>query len=286
MSTKILVTGGNSQLAKCLRDLECNFSDFKLNYTNKAELDITNLEQVAKYFNKNKFDWCINCAAYTNVEKAELEKTKAFNVNQLGVKNIAQACSDNNTKLIHISTDFVFDGLASIAYTEKDKSNPLNVYGLSKLKGEKELQSILNQHFIIRTSWLYSEYGSNFLKTMLKLAETKDTINVVSDQIGAPTYAKDLVSAIFSIITKDSREYGIYNYSNEGKTSWYNFAQTIFEINKSSVNVIPVTSLNYPTLAERPKFSVLDKSKFKNTFNSTIPRWEYSLKTAIQNIYG
>ncbi len=286
MKTKILVTGANGQLAKCIKDLEPNFLNFNISFKNSSELDIANPNQVSDVFKSNKFDWCINCAAYTNVEKAETETEKAFKINQLGIKNIALACRDYNTKLIHVSTDFVFDGKSSKAYTEKDEPNSINVYGLSKLKGEKELQSILNEYFIIRTSWLYSEYGSNFLKTMLKLAETKREINVVSDQIGTPTYARDLANIILNIIKLDAKKYGIYNYSNQGETSWYDFASEIFKICKASIKVKPITASNYPTLAKRPKFSVLDKTKIKNTFNISIPHWKDSLEIAIKNLNG
>jgi dTDP-4-dehydrorhamnose reductase len=286
MKTKILVTGANGQLAKCIKGLEANFLNFKISFKNSSELDITNPNQVNDVFKNNRFDWCINCAAYTNVEKAEIETEKAFNINQLGIKNIALACRDYNTKLIHVSTDFVFDGKASEAYTEKDEPNPINVYGLSKLKGEKELQSILNEYFIVRTSWLYSKYGSNFLTTMLKLAETKSEINVVSDQIGTPTYAMDLASFVLNIIKLDAKKYGIYNYSNQGETSWYDFASEIFKTCKASTKVKPITSSNYPTLVKRPKFSVLDKTKIKNTFNISIPHWKDSLEIAIKNLNG
>lgn len=286
MKTKILVTGANGQLARCIKDLEPNFLNFKISFKNSSELDIASSNQVNDVFKNNRFDWCINCAAYTNVEKAETETEKAFNINQLGIKNIALACRDYNVKLIHFSTDFVFDGKASKAYTEKDKPNPINVYGLSKLKGEKEIQNILNEHFIIRTSWLYSEYESNFLKTMLKLSGTKSEINVVSDQKGAPTYARDLANIALNIIKLDTKKYGIYNYSNQGETSWYDFASEIFRINKSNIRVKPILSSNYPTLAKRPKFSVLDKTKIKNTFNISIPHWKDSLEIAIKNLNG
>lgn len=286
MKTKILVTGANGQLARCIKDLEPNFLNFKISFKNSSELDIASSNQVNDVFKNNRFDWCINCAAYTNVEKAETETEKAFNINQLGIKNIALACRDYNVKLIHFSTDFVFDGKAFKAYTEKDKPNPINVYGLSKLKGEKEIQNILNEHFIIRTSWLYSEYESNFLKTMLKLSGTKSEINVVSDQKGAPTYARDLANIALNIIKLDTKKYGIYNYSNQGETSWYDFASEIFRINKLNIRVKPILSSNYPTRAKRPKFSVLDKTKIKNTFNISIPHWKDSLEIAIKNLNG
>lgn len=280
----ILVTGGDGQLAMCIKDLESNYPDFKFTYTNSSELDISNLNQVNKTFSIQKFDWCINCAAYTAVDLAETEIQKAHDVNQIGAKNLALACKQYKTKLIHISTDFVFDGNMPKAYTELIATNPLGIYGLSKLKGEQEITSILSNYFIIRTSWLYSEHGNNFLKTMLRLASTKDEIGVVSDQIGAPTYAKDLAQMIIHLMHVESNEYGIYNFSNQGIASWYDFAKAIFELSKSNIKVNPIPTSSYPTPAKRPPFSVLDTTKIKTSFQIEIPYWRDSLKTAISNL--
>jgi len=279
----ILVTGANGQLAKCIKDLESEFPGFKFIYTNSSEFDITKKDQTA-FFNTYEIDWCINSAAYTAVDLAERESDKATEVNTLGCKNIAQACKDFNINLVHISTDFVFDGNTSQAYRETDTTNPIGIYGLTKLNGENEIISVLENHYIIRTSWLYSEYGNNFLKTMLRLAKDRKEINVVENQIGTPTYAKDLAKMLLIIIEKENKNFGIYHYSNEGVASWYDFAKAIFEINNSSIKINPIPSENYPTPAKRPSFSVLDKSKIKNTFQIEIPYWRDSLKTAMSRI--
>ena len=280
----ILVTGANSQLAKCIKDLERNYPNYSFVFANTSELNITDFLNVSTFFKSHNFDWCINCAAYTAVDLAESEIDKAYNVNADGVKNIAILCEKYNTQLIHISTDFVFDGNQSYAYKEEHITNPLNVYGKSKLKGEEEIISNLKSYYIIRTSWLYSEYGSNFLKTMLRLSDKKKEINVVEDQIGTPTYAKDLAQLIMSIININNSKYGIYNYSNEGIASWYDFAKAIFNINKKTITVNPIPSINYPTPAKRPRFSVLNKTKVKDTFNVEIPYWRDSLALVISNI--
>ncbi|MGM5469154.1 dTDP-4-dehydrorhamnose reductase [Flavobacteriaceae bacterium LMO-SS05] len=277
----ILVTGGHGQLAKCIKDVSTTFADLKFIYTDQSELDITRTEQTDTFFNTNKLDWCINCAAYTAVDRAETEQNVAFEVNTLGPKNLALACKQNKVGLMHISTDFVFDGTASKPYSETDKTNPLGVYGLTKLEGEQEISSILNKYYIIRTSWLYSEHGNNFLKTMLRLAENTNEIKVVSDQIGSPTYAKDLALLICKIISRPSHDFGTYNYSNEGIVSWYDFAKAIFEIGNQPIKINPISTEDYPTLAKRPKFSVLDTTKIKHTFGIQIPHWKDSLKTAI-----
>lgn len=279
----ILVTGANGQLAKCIKDLEPEFSGFKFIFTSVSEFDITKKDQTT-FFNNYKIDWCINCAAYTAVDLAENEFDKANKINTLGCKNLAQACKDFNINLIHISTDFVFDGNASKAYKETDITNPIGVYGLSKLNGENEIISILDNHYIIRTSWLYSEYGNNFLKTMLSLAQNRNEINVVVDQIGTPTYAKDLANMILKIIEKDNKNFGVYNYSNEGVASWYDFAKAIFNLNNITIKTNPISSENYPTPAKRPSFSVLDNSKIKNTFQIEIPYWKDSLKIAMSRL--
>lgn len=276
----ILITGANGQLAKCIEDLENKFNQFKFIYTTSYEFDITQKNQTT-FFNNNKIDWCINCAAYTAVDLAEKESKKANEVNTLGCKNLAQACKDYQIKLIHISTDFVFDGNASKAYVETDMTNPLGVYGLSKLNGENEIISILEDHYIIRTSWLYSEYGNNFLKTMLKLSKDRNEINVVVDQIGTPTYAKDLANSLLKIIEKENNNFGVYHYSNEGIASWYDFAKAIFDLKNISIKINPILSASYPTLAKRPNFSVLDKTKIKKTFQIEIPYWRDSLKTVM-----
>jgi dTDP-4-dehydrorhamnose reductase len=258
---RVLVTGANGQLGKSIRKIAQDYQEMKFIFTDVAELDITNNEEVNTFFKSNKIDYCINCAAYTAVDKAEEEADKAYLLNAIAVKNLAEACKTSAAVLIHISTDFVFDGTKRTPYTEEDTPNPLSVYGKSKLKGEQFLQGILERHFIVRTSWLYSEYGNNFVKTMLRLAETKDEISVVNDQIGSPTYAGDLASFLLQIIHADPKKYGIYHYSNEGEISWYDFAVEIFKQHKKAVRVSPIPTSAYPTAAKRPTYSVMYTSK-------------------------
>jgi len=284
MIKTILVTGSNGQLGRCIKDIELKFPQFSFIFTDSDKLDITNHNNINQFFSSDKIDWCINCAAYTAVDKAETESPKAFLVNSQGVENLAQACQKHKTKLIHISTDFVFNGEAIAAYNENDVPDPIGVYGKSKFEGELAIAEVLKQHYIIRTSWLYSEYGNNFLKTMLRLAGTVKEINVVNDQLGTPTYAKDLAETLITIILTDNNEFGIYHYSNEGMISWFEFAQKIFELNGNKVKVNSISTEEYPTLARRPKFSVLDKTKIKQTFNLNIPHWEDSLKIALKNL--
>jgi dTDP-4-dehydrorhamnose reductase len=280
----ILVTGGNGQLAKCIRNLTDKLPKANFIFVSRLELDITNTLAVTSFFQKNKVQYCINCAAYTAVDLAESDKENAFSVNVIGAKNLAVACNNIGATLIHISTDFVFDGTKTEPYTESDNPNPLSVYGKSKLQGEKQIQTILTNYFIIRTSWLYSEHGNNFVKTMLRLSQDRDELNVVCDQIGTPTYAKDLADALLQIISLDNSAFGIYNYSNEGVASWYDFAKAVFEIKGNYIKVNPIDSSSFPTSARRPQFSVLDKTKIKKTFHLEIPYWKNSLKRAISNI--
>ena len=270
----ILVTGANGQLGKSIHRNSSNYPELKIVFTDVEELDITKIEEVNAFFKNHAFDYCINCAAYTAVDKAEEEVDKAFLINATAAKNLAQACQTSEAVLIHISTDFVFDGSKRTPYTEEDTATPLSVYGKSKLQGEEYIQEIWNKHFILRTSWLYSEYGNNFVKTMLRLAETRDEISVVNDQIGSPTYAGDLASFLLEIINKPSKDYGIYHYSNEGSISWYDFAAEIFKQHKKAVRVVPIPTSAYPTAAKRPEYSVMDLSKVKTIFGSTIPLWQ------------
>ncbi len=270
---QVLVTGANGQLGKSIKRISPNFKGLKFVFTDVADLDITNSEEVNTFFESNALDYCINCAAYTAVDKAEQEVDKAFLINATAVKNLAEACQKTGAVLIHISTDFVFDGTKRIPYTEEDMPIPLNVYGKSKLKGEQFVQEILDRHFIVRTSWLYSEYGNNFVKTILRLAETRDEISVVNNQIGSPTYAGDLASFLLERINKPSKDYGIYHYSNDGSISWYDFAVEIFKQHKKAARVVPIPTSAYPTAAKRPEYSVMDLSKVKTIFGSTIPLW-------------
>ena len=279
----VLVAGGNGQLASCIKDLSKQHEGLHFIYTDYQELDICNLNDVGAFFKTNqKIDYCINCAAYTAVDKAETDADKAFEINAQGAKNLALACNAHDVILIHISTDFVFDGQKTEPYTETDIAKPISVYGASKLKGEVEIQKTHKKHFIIRTSWLYSEHGNNFMKTMLRLAETRDEISVVSDQIGTPTYAGDLADVILKIITNKKTNFGLYHYSNEGVVSWYDFAKAIFEASDLKIKVNAIKTKAYPTPAKRPVYSVMDKTKVKTQLNIKIPFWRENIKSVIK----
>lgn len=280
----ILVTGGNGQLASSINDLECHYENLHFVYTDYLEMDITKKEDIITFFNEySKFDYCINCAAYTAVDKAESEEDLANKINAIGAKNLAEVCLTNKTILIHVSTDFVFEGSKPKAYTETDETKPISVYGDTKLKGEEYIIKSNPNHFILRTSWLYSEHGNNFMKTMLKLAKDREVLNIVGDQIGTPTYATDLASVICKIITTKSTNFGLYHYSNEGVASWYDFAKAIFDISGVNVKTNSIPTEAYPMPAKRPIFSVLDKTKIKTQLNLDIPYWRDSLKKAISN---
>lgn len=284
----VLVTGANGQLGQSLQSISDKYSEVDFVFCDSSRLNITNSENVERVFNEFKPDFCINAAAYTAVDKAESEPEKAHLINVIGAKNLAEACKKNTAILIHVSTDFVFDGDASKlimtnGYTEEDTPNPTGVYGQTKLDGEKVIQETFDNYFIIRTSWVYSQFGANFMKTMLRLASERENLSVVNDQIGTPTNAVEVAEVLVKIITEhhklNTEHYGIYNFSNEGKCSWYDFANKIFELNHVKINLQPIPTSSYPTPAQRPKYSVLDKSKIKNTFGIRISDWEKSLKT-------
>lgn len=279
----ILVTGGNGQLAQCIKDIDRTENALNFIYTDYQELDITNLEVIEAFFENNPIDYCINCAAYTAVDLAENEQEKAKKINEIGANNLAIVSKKNKSTLIHISTDFVFNGKQTSFYHEEDAPNPLSVYGETKRQGEVQIQNHLTKYFILRTSWLYSEHGNNFMKTMIRLSKEKDQLSVVSDQIGTPTYATDLASVILQIISTNNNQYGIYHYSNEGVASWYDFAKAIFEEIDSRIKLLPIKTIEYPTPAQRPQFSVLDKSKIKSVLQLEIPHWRDSLRKAILN---
>jgi dTDP-4-dehydrorhamnose reductase len=280
-SIKILVTGASGQLGKCLQDVAEKYPDYDFHFKTSKELDITTKEKISSLFEQEKFDYCINCAAYTAVDRAETDKENAFLVNAEAVKYLVESCKENKTILIHISTDFVFDGTKGEPYTEEDIPNPINVYGASKLKGEQYVQQLLSKYFIIRTSWVYSEYGHNFVKTMLRLGAERDEVSVVNDQIGSPTYAGDLADAILKIISSQATNYGIYHYSNEGAISWCEFAIAIFRKKKIKIKVNPISYDKFPSLAKRPKYSVLDLNKGILNFKLEVPLWNDSLKKSL-----
>ena len=285
MKRNIIVIGGNGQLGQCLSEVVSGKEDsFSYLFLSKANLDFVDADNVAKVFEQSKPLYCINCAAYTAVDQAEEDLDRVFEINEFAVKRLAENCLAHNTTLIHISTDFVFNGNSSIPLTEDMHTSPVNVYGLSKLKGEQEIQGIMNQYFIIRTSWLYSEKANNFVKTMLKLAQSKDQLNVICDQIGTPTYAMDLARVITDIIHSEQQTYGLYHYSNEGIASWYDFAKAVFEFAEVDIKVLPVASSAFVTKAKRPHYSVMDKTKIKIAMGIEIPYWRDSLNFCIQNL--
>jgi dTDP-4-dehydrorhamnose reductase len=279
----ILVTGGKGQLGSELREIAPNYQDYNFLFTDVKDLDITNHTAVAAFIENNNITVIINCAAYTAVDKAESEPELADAINHLAGANFAQIAKDNNIKLVHISTDYVFDGTNYKPYTETDTPNPQSVYGTTKLAGEQAMQTINPPNsIIIRTSWVYSKFGNNFVKTMLRLAETRDEISVVADQIGSPTNAADLAEAILNILPQISNEtVELFHYSNEGVCSWYDLAKAIFEIKGISIKVNPIESKQYPTPAERPLFSVLNKNKINNTYKLVKIYWKDSLRINI-----
>ena len=281
---KILVTGASGQLGSTFKSIASQeqAKDLEFVFKSSSELDITDFDAVHEELTSSDYAYCINCAAFTNVDKAEAENDLAYRINVTGARNLAMNCNESSTVLIHISTDFVFDGFLNTPYLEEDIARPIGFYGDTKYKGERAIINNLEEHFIIRTSWLYSEYGHNFMKTMLKLGAERDELSVVYDQVGTPTYALDLAHVVLHIIKAHSIDYGVYNYSNEGVASWYDFAKEIFAQYKIDVNLKPIRSEEYPTPAERPKFSVLDKSKIKNTFGLQIPHWKDSLAVALK----
>ena len=295
---RILVTGKNGQLGKSINKI-VNTGNGKNNYqqdnefifVGREELDLSSENSISHYFDSNDgFDIIINCAAYTAVDKAEEEIELANQINHLAVKQLASIANKQQVRLIHISTDYVFDGESDKPYIETDETNPINVYGKTKLAGEKALQKIMpTSAIIIRSSWVYSEYGNNFVKTMLRLGKERDELNVVSDQIGSPTYATDLAGAILEIIkNKEFEGIGqatqIHHYSNEGEISWYDFAKEIFKIAKTNCKVNPITTQQYPTPAKRPKNTLMNKNKIIEKFGVKNTNWKEPLNTCITTL--
>lgn len=281
----VLVTGSNGQLGSCIKELDKKNENLNIIYTDYLELDICNLNQVQDFFKAHSpIHYCVNCAAYTAVDNAENDKEKAYQINALAPKNLALVCKEYNTVLIHVSTDFVFNGAKDKPYTENDLPNPLSVYGESKLQGENNIQKFWSKYIIIRTSWLYSSFGNNFLKTMVKLSKDRDSLSIVNDQIGTPTFAGDLAEVLLNIIKVKSQNYGVYHYSNEGAVSWYDFAKEIFKELGLDIKTIPIKTEQYPTPARRPNYSVLDKTKIKEIFKIEVGFWKDSLKKCLEKI--
>jgi len=281
---KILVTGSNGQLGQCLQKHAKSLSSFDFKFETLDSLNLTQEERLNLYFEKHQPDFCVNCAAYTNVEAAEDSENLAFQVNAEAVHNLAKLCEKFKTKLIHISTDYVFDGLKNHPYQESDKENPINVYGASKLQGETHISSTMDTHFMLRTSWLYSEFGHNFFNTILKKAAGLHPLNITTEQIGTPTNANDLARFILHLIQTDSTDYGLYHYSNKGEATWYDFARLILEEKNLDQEISLQATFSYPTKAKRPKFSVLDKSKALSTFDMEIPHWRESLVNLLKEM--
>jgi dTDP-4-dehydrorhamnose reductase len=279
----ILVTGADGQLGSSIRHLSTDQKHHFV-FTTEAELDLTSSDQITTFFQAQQFDVMINCAAYTAVDKAESDSEMANKVNHLAVAQLAEVAKAYDMKFIHISTDYVFDGVNHRPYTETDRTAPQSVYGDTKLKGEQAVLTTQPNGAIIRTSWVYSEFGDNFVKTMLKLGQERDELNVIYDQIGTPTYAHDLAVAILAMIETPFEETSLYHFSNEGVCSWYDFAKQIFEFSGISCQVHPIETHQYPTAAKRPFYSVINKAKFKAEFGVDIPYWKDSLKTCLNNL--
>ena len=284
----VLVTGSSGQLGSEIKELIqnpiFNIQNYNFYFTDRKTLNITNRLELEKFAVANKIKIIINCAAYTAVDKAEDDKENANLVNNIAVENLAKISKEKNIKLIHISTDYVFDGKNYKPYTENDATNPNGVYGQTKLDGEKAMIEINpSNSIIIRTSWVYSCFGTNFVKTMLKLGYEKNELGVIYDQVGTPTYAKDLAKTILDIIPRiENSKVSIYHYSNEGVLSWYDFAKEIMRMAKLNCQINPIETKDYPTPATRPHYSLLNKSKIKNEFNTTIPFWKDSLKECLE----
>ena len=277
----ILVTGAGGQLGMELQSLAPSYLHYQFLFA-RSDLPIENFELVKNYFEQQQIDVCINCAAYTAVDKAESEEELAYLVNAAAVGNLAKICGQHKATFIHISTDYVYDGTAQTPYSEEHGISPINVYGSSKLKGEDLALNYNSASIIIRTSWLYSSFRHNFVKTMVKLLTERPEVNVVADQFGCPTYAGDLALVIMKIIDYGEFPGGIFNYANAGVTSWYEFALAIKEYIKASGIVHPVPSSEYPTAAKRPNYSVLDTTKLKNLLGLDIPLWKTSLQTCLK----
>lgn len=280
----ILVTGSNGQLGKELQQLAPLFPQFNFIFLSSSDLPIHHFELVQNFFKGYHPHYLINCAAYTAVDRAEQEKDLAFQVNAEAVGVLAAICKEHTTRLIHISTDYVFDGTASTPYKEDSPTNPQGVYGTSKLSGEQQALQLNPDAIIIRTSWVYSEFGKNFVKTILQLVREREEISVVNDQYGSPTYAADLAAVILQIIFSGQWEPGIYHFSNGGVISWFDFAEEIKKITGSSCIIHPVPTSAYPTAARRPAYSVLDKSKIQNVFGIKLKDWKVSLLECFQKL--
>lgn len=282
----ILITGSNGQLGSEIRAIEKEYPQYKFHFTDVAELNICDKEAIERYTEDAKINSIINCAAYTAVDKAESELELADKINHIAVKNLAEVSKQQNIQFIHISTDYVFDGQANYPYPVDYPTKPQNVYGVTKLKGENSMKEMnLENSFLIRTAWVYSSFGNNFVKTMLKLGKERDELNVIYDQVGTPTYAADLAKFIVdNLIEAKSTEVKTYHFTNEGVCSWYDFAKAIMELSNTECKINPIPTKSYPTPAKRPHYSVLNKESLKQDFQTEIPYWKDSLKTCLQKL--
>lgn len=283
----ILVTGANGQLGNSIRLLAKHYPQYNFLFTDVDTLDITDPQAVGKAIKDNQVDYVVNCAAYTAVDKAEDNEELCRRLNSYAVGLLGKAAHEAGAKMIHISTDYVFSGTGCLPYKETDETRPVSAYGRTKLAGEQILQEVCPEAVIIRTAWLYSEFGSNFVKTVLRLGKERDELRFVFDQIGTPTYAGDLAAAVMAVVAADEKGAfvpGIYHYSNEGVCSWYDFTIKILEIAGIGSRVFPIETKEYPTKAVRPPYSVLNKSKIKETYGIAIPHWEASLRVCLENL--
>jgi len=281
---RILIVGSAGQLGKSLQKIKKEFPQFIYAFKESHELDITNKEDIETAFEEFKPHFCINAAAYTQVDRAEEDKARAFDVNKTGARYLAEICLEFRTQLIHVSTDYVFDGNTNLPYSEDDWTCPINVYGTSKCEGEEEVLDANPKSIVIRTSWLYSEYGKNFVKTMLSLFSAKKEIGVVADQFGQPTYAEDLARAILKIIASPKKQAGIFHFSNFGETTWFDFAREIAAQVKSPIKIKPLTTEEYLTLAKRPQRSTLDLRKIEKVYGIELEYWQNSLENCLKNL--
>ena len=280
----VLVFGASGQLGQCLAHVAQERNLTELVFLPEAQANILDLTGLRALFAEYHPAYCINCAAYTAVDKAEDELELARKINRDGVDNLSQLCGEYDTILIQISTDFVFAGTGNQPLLETDEAAPISVYGLTKLEGEQVIPAHTSRYFILRTSWLYSEYASNFVKTMLKLGQERDELKIIWDQLGTPTYAIDLAGCILTIIESQNQQFGLYHYSNEGVTSWYDFATAIFELSQTTVKTLPIRTAEYPTKATRPAYSVMDKTKAKAQLGVAIPHWRASLRECLSRL--
>jgi len=279
-----LVFGASGQLGQCLQHVARERGLTGIIFLPEEQADILDMEKLQNVFAEHQPAYCINCAAYTAVDKAEDEVNLARRVNRDGAENLARLCEQHGTTLLHVSTDFVFAGTGNTPLDETDLAEPISIYGLTKLEGEQAIAAHTKKFFILRTGWLYSEYANNFVKTMLRLGRERDELRVIWDQTGTPTYAIDLAGCLLTIIEQENQQYGIYHYSNEGLTSWYDFAVAIFELGKVEVRSVPIRTAEYPTKATRPAYSVMDKSKVKKVLGISIPHWRESLQMCMERL--